>query len=217
MSIDKFGRVFNNEEKGGVIGITAAGDFNAFFKRIENVAFPYRDKDAANADFVLKKVAPCMKLKVGGFFDSRNSIIRHVKDPVDDDDAVNKKYLQSLIPIKLTDAYSIGNSRLQDVAFPTSLGDAVNLKYITDNCVLYDNGAIQGKNNMIKNIKEGFEDNDATTIAHVRRIIKENEDKINKRIITLGRSLFHHIHGVGRASSTGLTEDNYLDWNKILS
>lgn len=217
MSIDKFGRVFNNDEKSAGIGRTPAGDFNAFYKRIENVAAPLRDKDAANAEYVLKKIAPCMKLKVAGFFDGRNNIIRHVKDPVNDDDVVNKKYLQSLIPIKLTNAYSIGNLRLQDVAFPTSLGDAVNLKYITDNCVLYVNGAIHGKNNMIKHIKEGFEDNDATTIAHVRRTIKENEDKINKRIITLGRSLFHHIHGVGRASSTGLTEENYLDWNKILS
>lgn len=66
-NINKFGRVFNNEEKSAGIGRTAAGDFNAFYKRIEKVAAPCRDKDAANAEYVLKTVAPGMKLKFAGF------------------------------------------------------------------------------------------------------------------------------------------------------
>lgn len=54
MSIDNFGRVFNNEEISLGISRTVAGDFNTFHKRTENVATPYRDKDDGNAKFVLK-------------------------------------------------------------------------------------------------------------------------------------------------------------------
>lgn len=43
------------------------------------------------------------------FFYIRNSIIKYVKDPVDDKDVVGKKYLKSLVPIKLVNSYSIGN------------------------------------------------------------------------------------------------------------
>lgn len=90
MSIDQFGRAFNNEEISLGIGRTVAGDFNAFHKRIENVATPYRDKKAANAYFVLKQlVHNYIKIKVGVFY-GRNSIIKTIKDPVDGEDVVKK-------------------------------------------------------------------------------------------------------------------------------
>lgn len=109
------------------------------------------------------------------FFYIRNSIIKYVKDPVDDKDVVGKKYLKSLVPIKLVNSYSIGNFWLQDVDFPTSLGDAVNF-------VKYSNGILHGNNNTIKYVKQGLHDDDATTIAYVRRTIKDIADKINKRV-----------------------------------
>lgn len=158
-----------------------------------------------------------MKLKVGGLIDGRNNITKNVKDPVDGEYVVSKKYLQSLVPIKLVNSYSIGNFRLQDVDFQTSLGDAVNLKYVTDNFVKYSNGIIHGHISTIKYIKEGLHDDDATTIAYVRKTIKDNADKINEIVLSLGRSLFHHLQVTGIASSAGLTEENYLYLNKILS
>lgn len=41
-----------------------------------------------------------MKIKVGGFFDGRNNIIKNVKDPVDGENIVSKKYIQSFMTIK---------------------------------------------------------------------------------------------------------------------
>lgn len=84
---------------------------------------------------------------------------------MDGEDGVSKKYLQSLVPIKLVNSYSIGNFLLQVVDFPTSLGDAFNLKYVTVNFVKYRNGIIHGNISTIKYIKEGLHDDDATTIA----------------------------------------------------
>lgn len=224
MSIDKFGRYLTNEDGDRIpvkqstgITLSATGEFDAKEKRIKNLANPLFNNDAATVDFVMKKTNSCMRLKVSGYFDARNSFIRKVKDPVDKDDAVNKRYLDSLIPIKLYDGYSVGNLKVKDVAFPTNNGDAVNLQYITNHCVTYGSGVINGNNNIIKHIKDGTADSDAATVAYVKREMEEYKTKIEKTIINLGSALFHHIHGSGRASSAGLTETNYLDWNKIIN
>lgn len=224
MSIDKFGRTLQNEENYGKfvqtgqgIPISLDGNYDVQHKRIENLADPVYVKDAVNSDYVLGKVKSCLRLKVGGFYDARHNNIRRVKDPVENDDAVTKQYLESLIPKKLSTGYSLENFRLMDIAYPQSFGDGVNLQYVISNCIEHDKGIIHGKNSVIKHIIDGVEDTDAASIANVKREIQEYNAKVEKTLRKLGTALFHHIHGSGRSSTAGLTESNYLDWNKILT
>lgn len=223
MNIDKFGRVLNNEEnrndsfkKNTGIFLSPTGNYNALQKRIENLAEPTNDKDAVNAEYVLKQLKSCMRYKRGGYYDAKNNFIKNVKDPVEKEDVVNKRYLESLIPIKLLDGYSLGNIKLKDVAFPTSPGDGVNLHYITKHCIQYNKGVINGDNSVIKNIKDGVDDTDASSVGYVNKTTVEYNNKLQQTIRNLAYELFHHIHGSKRATSTELTETNYLDWNKIL-
>lgn len=228
MSIDKFGRILKNEENSGVslptqhsgvgLSVTTDGDFSAQQKRIKDILTPVDPKDAVNVEYVTRKTNSCMKLKIGGYFDARKSYIRNVKDPVENDDAVTKQYLQSLIPIKLQDSYSLGNLKLQDVAFPTNPGDGVNLAYITNHCVKYKNGVIDGNNLIIKHIKDGSENSDAATVGYVIKAMEEYAVTVEKQLRNLGSALFHYIHrSAGRASQAGVTGSNYLDWDKIIS
>lgn len=224
MSIDKFGRFINNGETRSnpftertSIALSSTGQYNALQKRIENLAYPVHEKDAVNAEYVAKLIKSCMRLKTGGYYDAKNNFVRKVRDPVDKEDAVNKQYLESLIPIKLNDGFSIGNLKLKDVAFPTKPGDGVNLQFITNHCIQYDKGVINGNNSIIKHIKDGVEDTDASSVGYVKTAMIQNNIKIELTVRKLAYELFHHIHGSKRVSSGGLTEKNYLDWNKIIT
>lgn len=225
MSIDKFGRILRNEEsnilslKKEVKPLTLSfdGHYDAEKKRIKNLATPVFEKDAANVEYVDKKFGSCLKVKVGGFYDAKNYYIRKIRNPVEKDDAVNKQYLESLIPIKLIDGYSLGNLKLQDVAYPTNPGDGVNMQYVTNTCVTYENGIINAKNSIIKHIQDGKEDTDAASISYVKKAIDEYNATVEKYLRSLGSALFHYIHRAsGRASETGISNINYLDWNKII-
>lgn len=230
MSIDKFGRVLQNEENQrvsysqvGGLPTTSDGHYNAQNKIIRNLGMPLAGEDAANIDYVNKKTSACLKLKVGGHFDAKNNIIRRVKAPVEKADVVNKEYLESLIPIKLSDGYSLGNVKLKDVAYPVQPGDGVNVQYINNTCVKYENGLINGNNCILANIKHGIEDTDAATIANVKTSIEETKLNIENNLRNLGSALFRYVHRHGRTSTpfvpTAMDSKNIinLDWDKILS
>lgn len=193
--------------------------YNANKKNIKNVKDPVDNQDAVtkqylhSTDLVSEKLQNCLQFTAKeDYFNAKSKNIRNVKDPIEAEDVVTLKYLNSRIPIRLENAFSLGNEKLQDVAYPTEPGDAVNVQYVINNCLGLKDEQFDGRSKAIKHILAGVEESDAATLSNIHKAIKEYDVLIRKALKSLGAALFPYVQ---KGSRSSVTKDNYLQWNKI--
>ncbi len=107
-----------------------------------------------------------------GDYDFENKRLKNVANPVDFQDAVNRRYFESKVPVQLAKAYSFRQFGIKDVGYPRDNGDAVTLQYLKTNCVLVDQeqqqqGTIDARSMRITNLDEPTDGNDAVTLDYV--------------------------------------------------
>lgn len=142
MTVDKFGRYKSRggcdddsalSERGKIgpkgigFNLTPEGDYDIGGKLLRNVSSARSANDAITLNQLATK---CLV-----FDDKRRRYdagwrpIGGLSKPKDNDDAVTKEYLESLIPVKLNSAYDFKAYRLQNIGFPIDEGDGISLKY----------------------------------------------------------------------------------------
>lgn len=187
MSVDKFGRYkTSGSTKSGKIGpkgvgfnLTPEGDYDIGGKLLRNVATASSAKDAVTLNQLETK---CLM-----FDDKRKRYdagwrpIGGLAKPKDDDDAVTKKYLESLIPVKLNDGYDFKDYRLQNIGTPLDEGDGLNWKYAKVYCIVKNNqNKFDAQKSFICNVKTPINSQDAANKYYVdNKVIPMNSNGWN--------------------------------------
>lgn len=161
MSVDKFGRYETTVRKAVLRGppgvgfkTTAEGDYDMRAKRLCVVGEPKDVHDAVTVNYVNEK---CLQLKKtdGGervYFDANKRWIRHLKEPIETTDAVNKAYVDERTPVRGDDEWDFGKVRLSHVAEPKSGADAANKLYVDKRTPVRGRGEWNFSNMRLSNI-----------------------------------------------------------------
>lgn len=109
-----------------------------------------------------------IKKRKSADFDVENKRLCNVANPIDFQDAVNRRYFESKVPTQLSKAYSFHSYGIKDVAFPREDDDAVTLGYLKTNSVLVkDNTFVDARSLRIGNVGAPEEADDVVTRAYM--------------------------------------------------
>lgn len=111
-----------------------------------------------------------------GLLECTGKRLSNVEDPVQDQDAVTKKFLKGNTPLRddRRKVYSFHEYELKDIAYPKGKneGDAVNIKYLKDNVPhLLDGGGITFGNQIAKNLGDPTRLTDAVNVNYLVRLL----------------------------------------------
>lgn len=198
---------------------TSDMQFSANNKFIRELRDPVLNSDAATMGFVnrssLKRTHP------DGDFDIQGKLLRNLGNPVLPTDAVNMEYVLLNTPRQHSDHWTFNNKKLSNVLDPTYDGEAVNLRTLRQVGLIRTFEAkshYDAKDYRIVHVGDSKDDGDAVNVKvlkdYVARYITHHEGQLER----LSSAIFDYIHrSSGRSAELGITNTNYLDWDKILN
>lgn len=193
MSVDKFGRHQTSTLQARLRGppgvgfkTTAEGDYDMNSKRLRMVGKPQDVDDAVTVNYINDN---CLQLKKADetriFFDASKQVIRNLKEPVENSDAVNKIYIDERIVAHNNDGWDFRKSRLLNVGEPKSSTDAVNKAYVEKQVPARGTEEWNFNNMRLSNIAAPMLDNDSVNLSFLKTHVTNYLTSIKETALAL--------------------------------